>query len=322
MVWRQSTAAAILFAAATFGTGCAGAQFDVDAALTKTPVLPVTGELGMNHLRCEGERTPDRDEPVAIGSFEGIVGAPTRTFSTTHVFGEKALRDYERFISQLRDGLGTRRFAEELSKVEPGQPITGVEEVDRYLRGIAFVLGLPDSASEATTFTILGKREDRVVMGACSTTDKVLVFGALQGPKFSMTCHFTSTADGAPRILRITSSGSWVNFRFHGVLSGPDGERATFTSQNMEVAGVGVPRGFDLRDSNGQIAAVSYWQVPRSTGPGKQEYDPAAWMLVDASDGWTDVLYGALALGYAYRWPTTCDSGRLRPKAMDAMPAH
>ena len=322
MAWRQSTAAAILFATSTFAVGCAGGRFEADSALASTPVLPVTGKLGLNYIECEGEPVPVRDEPVEVGSFRGVVGAPHREFSSTKLFGESALEDYRRYIAEVRDGSAKRRVGDALAEVKPGGTTLGIPFVDDLLRGVAFVLALPSTATETTTFTILGEREDRVVLGACSTTDQVRVFGALEGPGFSMTCHFTSTADGAPRILRVTSSGSWVNFRFHGVLSGPDGERATFGSQNMEVAGVGVARGFELRGPSGQTAAVSFWELPRRTGPAKQEYDPAAWMLVDAPDGWTDVLYAALALSYAYRWPTACDAGRLRSKAMATMPAH
>jgi hypothetical protein len=81
-----------------------------------------------------------------------------------------------------------------------------------------------------------------------------------------------------------------------------------------------VIRGFDLRTAAGQVAAVSFWQVPDSTDwPKEPTYLPGAWMLPSPRKGWSDVVAATLALAYVYPWPTSCDAQRLRGKGMDTV---
>jgi hypothetical protein len=306
------------------GPACTGGTFHVEPALAATPMVPVTGTLGFNTRNCEpGPEPPDHDATVAVGSLTGIIGAPHRALSTKKMFGEAALRDYQRLLERLPDLASARRVGDALAKIEGSDPATSpVAQVDELLRGIEFVLALPWSATETTTFTFLANRDESAITGACSTTDTAYTFGFFDGPRFSMTCRLASEADGVPHVLQVSSYGSWANFHFTGELSAADGERATFKSQNVSVAGMGAVRGFELRTATGQIAAVSFWQVPESTGgPKEPDYLPRAWMLPSQRKGWSDVVAATLALAYVYPWPTGCDAQRLRTKGLEAVPA-
>jgi hypothetical protein len=306
------------------GAACSGGSFHVEPALVATPMLPVTGTLGLNNRSCEpGPEPPDHDAPVAVGSLTGIVGAPHRALSTKKMFGEAALRDYQRMVESLPHVASARRVGDALAKIAGSDPATSpVAQVGDLLRAIEFVLALPGSTTETTSFTFLANRDEDAITGACSTTDTAHTFGFFDGPRFSMTCRLASEADGVPHVLQVRAYGSWANSHFTGELSAADGERATFKSQNVSVAGAGAVRGFELRAATGQVAAVSFWQVPESTGGTKEpNYLPRAWMLPSQRKGWSDVVAATLALAYAYPWPTACDAQRLRSKGLAAMPA-
>ncbi|XYI02436.1 hypothetical protein ACMHYB_22850 [Sorangium sp. So ce1128] len=307
------------------GPACTGGTFHVESALAATPMVPVTGTLGLNNRNCEpGLELPDHDAPVAVGSLTGVVGAPHRALTTKKLFGEAALRDYQRFIGSLLPHVASgRRVGDALAKIAGSDPATSpAAQVDDLLRGIEFVLALPGSMTETTTFTFLANRDEDAITGACSTTDTARTFGFFDGPRFSMTCRLASEADGVPHVLKVRAYGSWANAQFTGELSAAGGERATFKSQNVSVAGAGAIRGFDLRTATGQVAAVSFWQVPESTGGTKEpRYLPRAWMLPSQRKGWSDVVAATLALAYVYPWPTACDAQRLRTKGLATVPA-
>lgn len=316
--------AACAFFISIFGPACTGASFHVEPALAATPMIPVTGTLGLNNRNCEpGPEPPDHDAPVAVGSLAGILGAPHRALATKKLFGEAALRDYRRFLGSLPDFASTRRVGAALAKIEDSNRATqSIAQIDDLIRGIEFVLALPGSTTETTTFTFLANRDESAITGACSTTDTAYTFGFFHGPRFSMTCRLASEADGVPHVLQVRTYGSWSNFQFTGELSATDGERATFNSQSMSVAGVGAVRGFELRTATGQVAAVSFWQVPESTeGTEEPRYLPRAWMLPSKRKGWSDVVAATLAFAYVYPWPTGCDAQRLRTKGLATVPA-
>ncbi len=301
---------------------CTGGTFKREGALATAPPLPVRGELGFSAAACDGSAATaglaaDRESEATVGNMRVLVSAPHRDLANARLFGEKALGDYEAMLARLGDSATAARAATARTELARGAEIdVALADAGALAQGIRALLAFPSSTTETTSFTFAGKDEGRTVLGTCWTTMTARTFGAFDDPRFSLSCRLVTSADGATRDLHVRGHGSWANYAFRGDVSGAGDERLAFASQNVSVMGAGGVRGFDLRSTSGQIAALSFWETPR---PGsRDESDPAAWRASGLSPGLADASSALLALAYVYPWPSGCDTQRLRDKGVDA----
>ncbi len=319
-----------LFLALQVLTGCSGGEFHVDGPLARTPALPVRGTLGLNTAHCQKEQAhelqgfaADQPSTIAFGDLTGTLSAPHRSITSEAMFGDRLAADYQAFLTNIHEPAIEARLASfraaETGSAETssaaGDAAHAVDQVDKLLVGIRALVTLPGVTTERLAFSFFGKRGERTVAMACSSTEVAHFLGMLEGPHFNLSCRVVSSADGVARNLDVHGFGSWANYGYAGTLRGAgDREAARFTSQNVVVLGTGGVRGFDLRTETDrvEIGAMSFWQV--ATG-NDGSAEPRAWLLPQSPPGWEDAVAATLALSYVFPWPTSCDDQYLRSTA-------
>lgn len=279
----------------------------------------------MNATHCEKQNPPaphglaaDEAADVTIGDTTGTASAPHRDLTTERLFGEAVLRDYESFLLKRRHLEAAHRASQAREMLLAGATILEhAAGLDELLVGVHFLLLLPRRTTETVAFTYLAEREGRTIAASCASTEMARLMGFFDGPHFSMSCRIVSSADGVPRDLSVGGNGTWANYGFSGELRTSPAESAVFRSQNVSVMGMGAVRGFDLRAPDSQqLAAVSFWQVPRQDGT----TEPRAWLGGASSPGWSDALLATLGIAYLYPWPSACDDQHLREEGMKRVP--
>lgn len=297
LVWLSFAPAGALLA------GCHGGEFVVESPLSSTQKLVVDGKLGINGANCP----QNADSPpvvvqglaagegatVRIGGFEGTAGGVERNLTSAPLFHSSVAADYEKFV-------GTHPWM---------AAVPDTAKLDEALRAVG---GLAGSAQETVTFSFFGSREKRTVFAVCVSAEKVYAGGYFDGPHFDIVCRIVSSADGVPRDLVATGSGTWANPKFSGELRTPGASASVFASQNVSVMGAGMPRGFDIHDpTRRQVGALSLWD--RETSDGKTVL-PSAWVLPRIDKGFEDAIYATLGIAFIYPWPSNCDQGAIAAK--------
>lgn len=326
---------------------CAGGTFHLDSSLSKTPELPVSGELGFNAVYCpdskaeqaspsgeswqvrranyqqeeekKKQKAPglagDKSAGVVVGSLTGLASAPHRHLDSVLLFDEAVLRDYERFLRSVHDDASLRDVRVALTGLTgSGDTRHFPAPVEMLLHDIHGVLRLPRTTTETMTFTVFGRRDGRTIAAACISTDTVRLIGYFDPPHFALACRIVPAVDGVARDLGVSGYGTWANARFAGRLGSSAGERATFSSRNVTVLGMGGVRGFDLRSPGAlQVAAISFFQVRGRNG----RTEPRAWAAAVPSTGWGDALLTTLAIAYVFPWPSSCDTEHIREQGVE-----
>jgi hypothetical protein len=173
------------------------------------------------------------------------------------------------------------------------------------------------------TTVFMSRRGDKKLMSVCVNTDTVAPVGYFDRPQFDMSCRITTDADGADDAtsdFTVTAGGSWANVTYAGELRatlGAKEERATFTSQSMTIMGVGEVRGFDLRQANEPLAAISFYEAAADSTFDKASYKTMVWRLPRGGPDWQDAVTHVLALASLFPWPNACDGPQRRQQSFD-----
>lgn len=195
-------------------TGCAGGQFHVDPGLRHTPVLAVEGPLGFNAYECAPARSAlprgiagGQPSVIEVGELKGTVTPLRRDLTTTPIFSEALLRDYEAVVGHLGVTLDANGAVSR-------EPVPLPAAAKGLLGAIRFVLALPASVTETAAFGFIGHRGSRSVIAACTSTDTARILGFMDGPRFTLRCRFGSSADERSRELSMRGYGTWTNYGF------------------------------------------------------------------------------------------------------------
>ena len=292
---------------------------------------------------------------ASIGDMRTEVVGIHRDVKTERQFGETVLRDIADYLMSIQDTELARAAEAELAKLsgaldvetgvaEADQPLEegkqavaegqqavaegkqALKEVGRFVSVLRRLLEIPRSETETMTTVLMSRRADRKVISVCVSTDTVALGGYFDRPQFDMSCRITTDADGADDAddamsdFTVTAGGSWANVTYAGELRAAVGdkkERAAFTSQSMKVMGVGEVRGFELRQGNQPLAAISFYETAADSGPDKPSYKTMVWRLPRGGPEWQDAVTHVLTLASLFPWPNACDAPQRRQQSFD-----
>ncbi len=314
---------------------CSGGMVHLDGPLAARPAMPVSG----SHV---GIVSPQHDPfetgmSAAFGDTVATVSEVRTDLARGPAMGEKFLGDVEKALVEVHNTQLAATLASQDSRVQllqsvdqsanGGQALGTVAkavdsaastaaDAEQFLVALRTLLSIPRSATETMTFSVIAQNDRRTSIAVCASSDTVHPQKFFDGPHFSMTCRILAPSDGATYELRVAASGGWLDYRFSGTLRGK--QSFTFSSQQMKALGVSSIRGFELRDTRGQVALLHHFEVDGTPGY-QQKYIPKVRLLDDAKpQSLRDAIATTMAIAYLFPWPTPSSEQQKKEAAVNA----
>ena len=305
-------------------TACSAPTFQVDPPLAATRAVVIEGD-GPLETGCGKGDTLAAEKlrsgrHATIGPMTTWVAATHREVVTQHLFSEAVLRDLQKLFDVVSDVPRSVALAEALANVARAKQSGAVDGAGRdlpqlggALSGVRQLLEMPRAVSETMVTTFASRIGERTLLSVCVSEETVREFGTFDPARFTMTCRILADGTDNVRELSVRAGGTWADVTYGGELRGAvdTNERATFASQSMRIVGVGVVRGFELREAGRQIAAISFYEQGATAPP---PYVSRLWQLPGASTAWRDTVTQAMAIGQLFPWPNACDASQRRTK--------